>query len=50
MYISKIVALFELQRSGDDPCQYERRSPEGLLLLVLIYVDDILVTAAHRVR
>jgi hypothetical protein len=43
--IAFIVQRFGLARSADDPCQFEMRSADGLLLLiVLIYVDDILVT------
>jgi hypothetical protein len=47
--ISFLVERFGLRRSGDDPCEFILTSPDGVLILVvLIYVDDILVTGSWR--
>jgi hypothetical protein len=50
-FISFIVQGFGLRRSGDDPCQFELNSKDTkLILVVLIYVDDVLITGSWTAK
>jgi hypothetical protein len=50
-FISFIIGEFGMRRSGDDPCQFELYDNDSrLVLLILIYVDDVLITGSSKTK